>query len=81
MLRVVSTDAGVVGPGGDSESYLTLREADSGLARSVASRGSAGRARAGRFVGNTGYVVTFRQIDPLYTVDLADPGTRACSAS
>ena len=26
-----------------------------------------------RFVGNTGYVVTFRQIDPLYTLDLADP--------
>src|SRR5262249_53010080 len=26
-----------------------------------------------RFVGNTGYVVTFRQIDPLYTVDLSDP--------
>jgi uncharacterized secreted protein with C-terminal beta-propeller domain len=24
-------------------------------------------------VGDTGYVVTFRQIDPLYTLDLADP--------
>ena len=26
-----------------------------------------------RFVGDTGYVVTFRQIDPLYTLDLANP--------
>ena len=26
-----------------------------------------------RFVGDVGYVVTFRQIDPLYTVDLAVP--------
>jgi len=26
-----------------------------------------------RFAGDTGYVVTFRQIDPLYTVDLAVP--------
>ena len=26
-----------------------------------------------RFVGDTGYVVTFRQIDPLHTLDLADP--------
>jgi len=26
-----------------------------------------------RFVGDTGYVVTFRQIDPLYTLDLALP--------
>jgi len=26
-----------------------------------------------RFIGDTGYVVTFRQTDPLYTIDLADP--------
>jgi uncharacterized secreted protein with C-terminal beta-propeller domain len=26
-----------------------------------------------RFVGPVGYVVTFRQTDPLYTVDLSDP--------
>jgi hypothetical protein len=26
-----------------------------------------------RFIGNVGYVVTFRQTDPLYTVDLSDP--------
>jgi hypothetical protein len=26
-----------------------------------------------RFLGNTAYVVTFRQMDPLYVVDLSDP--------
>src|ERR1019366_6349325 len=26
-----------------------------------------------RFVADVGYVVTFRQVDPLYTVDLSDP--------
>ncbi|MFL5347621.1 MAG: beta-propeller domain-containing protein [Hyalangium sp.] len=26
-----------------------------------------------RFLGNKGYVVTFRQVDPLYTFDLSDP--------
>ena len=26
-----------------------------------------------RFVGDVGYVVTFRQIDPLYTIDLSEP--------
>lgn len=26
-----------------------------------------------RFIGDTGYVVTFRQTDPLYTLDLSDP--------
>jgi hypothetical protein len=27
-----------------------------------------------RFIGPAGYVVTFRQTDPLYTLDLSDPG-------
>lgn len=27
-----------------------------------------------RFEGETGYVVTFRQVDPLFTLDLSDPG-------
>lgn len=29
--------------------------------------------RSVRFLGHTGYVVTFRQTDPLYTIDLRDP--------
>jgi hypothetical protein len=35
--------------------------------------GKGERIYAVRFVGPTGYVVTFRQVDPLYTVDLSDP--------
>ena len=31
--------------------------------------------QAVRFMGTLGYVVTFRQVDPLYVVDLADPGS------
>ena len=27
-----------------------------------------------RFIGDVGFVVTFRQVDPLYTLDLSDPG-------
>ena len=26
-----------------------------------------------RFIGDQGYVVTFRQVDPLYVIDLSDP--------
>ncbi len=29
--------------------------------------------QSARFIGQRGYVVTFRQIDPLFTLDLADP--------
>nr|WP_255420236.1 MULTISPECIES: beta-propeller domain-containing protein [unclassified Micromonospora] len=39
----------------------------------VTGLGKRERIHAVRFVGGTGYVVTFRQTDPLYTVDLRDP--------
>lgn len=31
------------------------------------------RITSARFIGNKGFVVTFRQVDPLYTVDLSQP--------
>ena len=39
----------------------------------VGGLGKGERIYAVRFVGDTGYVVTFRQIDPLYTLDLSVP--------
>jgi uncharacterized secreted protein with C-terminal beta-propeller domain len=77
VLRVVSTETPAWwGAGGDSQSFLTtLRLADNGLDQvgRVGDLGRGERVYAVRFVGNTGYVVTFKQVDPLYTVDLADP--------
>ncbi|HEX9041122.1 MAG TPA: beta-propeller domain-containing protein [Trebonia sp.] len=40
---------------------------------SVTGLGSMERIYAVRFMGPVGYVVTFRQTDPLYTLDLSDP--------
>lgn len=31
------------------------------------------QVRAVRFIGDRGYIVTFRQVDPLYVLDLSDP--------
>ena len=77
VLRVVSTDAPAWwGPQRESESSLTtLRNRDGALvvAGRIGGLGKGERVYAVRFVGDVGYVVTFRQIDPLYTVDLADP--------
>jgi hypothetical protein len=39
----------------------------------VGGMGRGEQIRAVRFIGPVGYVVTFRQTDPLYTVDLSDP--------
>jgi Beta propeller domain len=39
----------------------------------VSGLGTNQRLYSVRFVGDTGYVVTFRQIDPLYVIDLSEP--------
>lgn len=56
-------------PGGALEVVATLPNA-----RRPATLGKPGEQVYGvRFVGERGYLVTFRQIDPLYVLDLADP--------
>jgi hypothetical protein len=59
-----------------SESRVTVLEEQNGKLVPVGSVGGLGQGQriyAVRFMGTTGYVVTFRQIDPLYTLDLSDP--------
>ena len=76
VLRVVHTDQ--VGSGTDSqvESFLTTLRQSGSLLAPVGSVGNIGRGErvyAVRMLGETGYVVTFQQIDPLFTLDLSDP--------
>lgn len=80
VLRVASTDEPMWGNDGQqisaSQSQVTtLREQDGKLAKvgQVNGLGRGERIYAVRFIGDTGYVVTFRQVDPLYVVDLSDP--------
>jgi uncharacterized secreted protein with C-terminal beta-propeller domain len=57
----------------ESESYVTvLGDGLNEIAR-VGGLGRGERIFAVRFLGERGYVVTFRQIDPLYTLDLSNP--------
>ena len=73
-LRIVTT---VGGPWGDeSESHVRVLSTDGDVLAEVGSVGNIGRGeqvQSVRFVGDVGYVVTFRQIDPFYTIDLSDP--------
>jgi uncharacterized secreted protein with C-terminal beta-propeller domain len=79
LLRVASTSAPLWwAPGNEtpSESFVTvLKQNGDGLAAvgRVGELGKGERIFAVRFLGDVGYVVTFRQVDPLYTVGLADP--------
>ena len=52
---------------------LSLRGPVMRLAGRVEGLGVTERIYSVRFMGPVGYVVTFRQTDPLYTVDLSDP--------
>jgi len=58
----------------DSESYVTVlaeRGAELALLGRAEGLGTGERIYAVRFAGDKGYVVTFRQVDPLYTLDLS----------
>jgi uncharacterized secreted protein with C-terminal beta-propeller domain len=71
VLRVAST---IDGP--PSESVVTTLRVDGSALPELGHVGGLGageRIYAVRFLGQLGYVVTFRQTDPLYVVDLRDP--------
>lgn len=62
------------GPGSSDSAVTTLRVDGRRLVTmgEVAGLGKGERIYSVRFMGDRGYVVTFRQTDPLYTVDLSD---------
>jgi uncharacterized secreted protein with C-terminal beta-propeller domain len=80
-LRVASTDEPSWlpegGPPSPAQSFVTvLAQQDGGRLGQVGQVGGLGRGQriyGVRFAGTTGYVVTFKQVDPLYTLDLANP--------
>ena len=72
VLRAATT----AGFGPEAESMVTTLGRSGGhLPRrgQVGGLGRGERIYAVRFIGDVGYVVTFRQTDPLYTLDLSDP--------
>jgi hypothetical protein len=79
VLRVASTEEPSWWPGGtdpESESRVTTLDERSGALVELGHAGGLGKGEriyAVRFIGDRGYVVTFRQTDPLYTLDLSKP--------
>jgi uncharacterized secreted protein with C-terminal beta-propeller domain len=75
-LRVASTDSPPFWETSSSESMVTVLEERAGRLAPVgrvAGLGKGERIFAVRFMGDLGYVVTFREVDPLYVVDLSVP--------
>jgi Beta propeller domain len=79
VLRAATTEEPVWwtgGAGAESQSHVTVLDERDGALRKIGQVGGLGhgeRIFAVRFIGAAGYVVTFRQIDPLYVVDLERP--------
>ena len=77
-LRVATTTSPDWWWGADreSESFVTVLEEQDGELVEVGQVGGLGKGEriySVRFIDEVGYVVTFRQTDPLYTIDLSDP--------
>lgn len=78
VLRVVSTDAPAWWTNGQSQSQTSLTTLQVGNGRlsqlgHLDGLGPGDRVYAVRMIGDTAYVVTFRHVDPLYTIGLGDP--------
>jgi uncharacterized secreted protein with C-terminal beta-propeller domain len=78
-LRVATTSRPMWWEGGTpsaSQSQVTVLRPAGGAVNKVGQVSGLGKGQqiySVRFVDDVGYVVTFRQIDPLYTIDLSNP--------
>jgi len=75
FLRVATTDSSSRNIRG-TESYVSVLHEEDGELKVVGQVGGMGKGeqiKSVRFIDSIGYVVTFRQTDPLYTIDLANP--------
>jgi hypothetical protein len=77
-LRVATTSAPDWwwGGEGESESFVTVLDEQDGELVEIGKVGGLGKGEqiySVRFIDDVGYVVTFRQTDPLYTIDLSEP--------
>lgn len=75
-LRVAATTSPSWWWSEDSESHVTVLRPEGNVLEEIGSvwgLGEGERIFSVRFMGPDAYVVTFRQIDPLYALDLSDP--------
>jgi uncharacterized secreted protein with C-terminal beta-propeller domain len=72
-LRVATTTGQVWNTDARTESTVYVLDGSLKQIGQVGGLGKGERIYSVRFIGPTGYVVTFRQTDPLYVVDLREP--------
>ena len=75
-LRAITTDGSPWSQNGESETHLVVFQEQGDRLVAVGQVGGLGRGEqlySARLMGDVGFAVTFRQIDPFYVLDLSDP--------
>ncbi len=74
-LRIATTvgDGGFASGGTESENDVYVLDKDLKIVGSALGMGKDERIYSARFVGKRGYLVTFREIDPFFVMDLSNP--------
>lgn len=70
-LRIAGTEGDVWG--GDSENFLMVFDKDMDKVSEIGDLAKGEKIYSARFYGNTGVIVTFKKVDPLFVFDLSDP--------
>jgi hypothetical protein len=76
FLRAITTDGSPWSRSGESETRLVVFEEQGDRLVPIGEVGGLGRGEqlySARLLGDIGFAVTFRQIDPFYVLDLSDP--------
>jgi inhibitor of cysteine peptidase len=71
-LRIATTSTGSFLVSVESVNDLYVLDSSLKASGSILDMGKGERIFSARFIGNKGYIVTFKQIDPFYVLDLAD---------
>lgn len=72
-LRVVTTTSGSFLVNTESTNDLYILDSSLNVTGSITDLGVDERIYSARFIGDKGYLVTFKQIDPFFVLDLSDP--------
>ncbi|MBD7985301.1 beta-propeller domain-containing protein [Sporosarcina sp. Sa2YVA2] len=72
-FRVVMTEGNMWDETNPSQNHLYILDGDMKLKGSVEGLAKGERIYSARFMGDKAYMVTFRETDPLFVIDVADP--------
>ena len=72
-LRVATTTGNAWGNGGDSNNHLLVYDEKLNEVGKLTDLARGERIYSARFMGDKAYIVTFRETDPLFVIDVADP--------